>query len=220
MSAVANAPRAGHDPLEQGAAALGLALPSAALATLHAYLALLAKWNRTYNLTAIREPAQMVVQHALDALAVIPHLPDRTGLTILDVGSGGGIPGLLFAIARPGWQVTLLDVVQKKAAFLTQAAIELKLPNVRVALSRVEDYAPATRFDIVASRAFADLATFVEGSAHLLAAGGQWFAMKGQSPAGEIAALPATVRVVANIPLAVPGLDAARHLVQLTPDHG
>jgi 16S rRNA (guanine527-N7)-methyltransferase len=220
MNAVASAPRTVNETLESGVRALGLALPTNAITAIHAYLALLAKWNKTYNLTAIREPGQMVVQHALDALAVVPHLPDRSDLTILDVGAGGGIPGVLLAIARPDCQVTLLDVVQKKAAFLTQVAIELRLANIHVAVSRVEDYAPAKRFDIVVSRAFSDLATFVNASAHLLAAGGQWFAMKGVSPADEIAALPSTVRVVANIPLSVPGLDAARHLIQLEPDNG
>jgi 16S rRNA (guanine527-N7)-methyltransferase len=206
------------DALARGIAALGLALPDHAEHAIRAYLALLSKWNRTYNLTAIRDPAQMVVQHALDALAVLPHLPDRAGLRVLDVGTGGGIPGILFAIAKPHWHLTLLDVIQKKAAFLTQAAIELKLANVEVAISRVEHYAPAAPYAIVVSRAFADLATFVDGSAHLLAPGGQWFAMKGVRPDAEIAALPPTVRVRSSVPLTVPGLDAARHLIQLEPE--
>lgn len=208
------------DTLARGIAHLHLALTADTQAAIADYLALLAKWNRTYNLTAIRDPQQMIVQHALDALAVLPHLPNHDGARVLDVGTGGGIPGILFALARPRWHVTLLDVVQKKAAFLTQAVIELQLTNVDVAISRVEDYAPAAPYDMVVSRAFAELATFVRGSAHLLSPRGQWFAMKGLYPADEIAALPAHVRVMASTPVRVPGLDATRHLIHLEPDRG
>jgi 16S rRNA (guanine527-N7)-methyltransferase len=202
------------DALAPGLAALGLALPVAVLTKLAAYLALLAKWNRTHNLTAIREPERMITHHALDALAVLPQL-DAAGaaLRVLDVGTGGGIPGIPLAIARPAWHVALLDANHKKGAFLTQAAIELALPNVETVISRVEDYAPAAPFDIVISRAFSDLATFARTSARHLAPGGKLVAMKGVRPNDELAALPDDLEVVAAPMLQVPGLDAARHLI-------
>jgi len=199
--------------LSDGLAALGIALPVDARAQLTAYLTLLEKWNRTYNLTAIREPERMITHHVLDALAVLPHLPRRDGLRVLDVGTGGGVPGIPLAIARPAWHVTLLDPNHKKGAFLTQAAIELKLTNVDVAVSRVEDFVPEAPYDIVISRAFSDLATFVDASARHLAPGGRLVAMKGVHPDEELAELPATVRVVSAPSLQVPGLHAARHLI-------
>jgi 16S rRNA (guanine527-N7)-methyltransferase len=206
--------------LDEGLAALarsGVALPPAAGAQLAAFLALLAKWNRTYNLTAIRDPAEMVTHHALDALAVLPHLPQAQAIRLLDVGSGGGVPGIPLAIARPGWNVVVLDSSQKKGAFLRQAAIELGLANVLPVTSRAEDYAPAAPFDAVISRAFSDLATFARAGARLLAPGGRLYAMKGARPDDEIARLPAATRVVALTALDVPGLDAARHLVVMEP---
>jgi 16S rRNA (guanine527-N7)-methyltransferase len=178
-----------------------------------AYLALLAKWNRTYNLTAIREPERMVTHHALDSLAVVPHLPSRPGLALLDVGSGGGLPGIPIAIARPDMHVALVDASAKKATFLAQAAIELPLPNVEAVATRVEDYAPARRFDVVVSRAFADLATFVRAARPHLAPAGIMVAMKGVHPDEELAELPDNVEVVAKPRLDVPGLDGARHLI-------
>lgn len=204
--------------LDEGLAALAAELgplPSEARAKLDAYLALLAKWNRTYNLTAIRDPEQMVTHHVLDALAVLPHLPDREGLRMLDVGSGAGVPGLPLAIARPRWSVVLLDSNSKKAAFLQQVVIELGLMNVEVATARVEDYAPARPFDVVISRAFADLATFVHSSARHASRAGYLYAMKGVFPEEEIAHLPATARVVAASSLKIPGLVAQRHLIVL-----
>jgi 16S rRNA (guanine527-N7)-methyltransferase len=202
--------------LEDGLAALaasGVRLPADACSRLGAYLLLLAKWNRTYNLTAIRDPGEMVTHHLLDALAILPHLPDANRARVLDVGSGGGVPGVPLAIARPAWSVVLLDSNQKKGAFLQQAAIELGLANAKIATSRVEDYAPAAPFDVVISRAFSDLATFARAGVRVLAPGGRLYAMKGALPADEIAALPPNVRVVATPALAVPGLDAQRHLV-------
>jgi 16S rRNA (guanine527-N7)-methyltransferase len=199
--------------LDEGIKALGASLPARALAALAAYLALLAKWNRTYNLTAIREPERMVTHHVLDALAVLPHLPARENLSLLDVGSGGGVPGLPLAIARPGWRVVLLDSNHKKGAFLQQAVIELGLVNAQAVIARVEDYVPAAPFDVVISRAFSDLATFAQTSARHLAAGGQLVAMKGVFPDEEVAQLPAGIRVVAAPALAVPGLPAERHLI-------
>ena len=199
--------------LESGSARLGVALPEGALAKLEAYLALLAKWNRTYNLTAIREPERMVTHHALDSLAVVPRLPQRKGIAVLDVGSGGGLPGIPIAIARPDARVVLVDSASKKAAFLAQAAIELPLPNVEAVAARVEDYAPGRRFDVVISRAFSDLATFARLASPHLAAGGVMLAMKGVHPDEELAELPASVEVVAAHRLDVPGLEGARHLI-------
>jgi 16S rRNA (guanine527-N7)-methyltransferase len=194
-------------------AAAGVALPEDAPDRLAAFLALLAKWNRTYNLTAIREPEEMVTHHALDALAVLPHLPRADGLRVLDAGSGGGVPGIPLAIARPTWRVVLLDASQKKGAFQRQAAIELRLGNVECVTARIEDYSPSERFDVVVARAFSDLATFARLGARLLAPGGALYAMKGAYPEREVAELPSVVRVVATPALAVPGLDAERHLI-------
>lgn len=199
--------------LDGGLARLGVALPEGGHAKLAAYLALLAKWNRTYNLTAIREPERMVTHHLLDALAVLPHLPRREGLRVLDVGAGGGIPGIPLAIARPDWRVTLVDANHKKVAFIRQAAIELALPNVDAHAQRVEALAPTVPFDVVISRAFADIATFAATSARHLARDGALVAMKGVHPDEELAEVPSYLRVTATHALHVPGLDAARHLV-------
>ena len=190
-------------------------LPAGASVKLAQYLALLAKWNRTFNLTAIREPERMITHHVLDALAVLPHLPRRPGLRLLDVGSGGGVPGIPLAIARPDWRVVMLDSNHKKSAFVQQAVIELSLGNAEAVTARVEEYAPAARFDVVISRAFADLATFAATSARHLAPGGQLIAMKGVYPDEEIAGLPPAIQVVATRALTVPGLDATRHLITM-----
>jgi len=194
-------------------------LPPDAREKLQAYVALLAKWNAVYNLTAIREPERMVTHHVLDALAILSHLPDtaRPGLRVLDVGSGGGVPAIPLAIARPQWHVVALDSNHKKGAFLQQAVSELPLPNAEAVVARVEDYVPAAPFDIVISRAFSDLATFVESSARHPAPRGALVAMKGVFPDEEIAHLPPTVRVVATPALAVSGLDAERHLIVMVP---
>ena len=199
--------------LREGVRSLGLSLSRESCAKLRDYVALLAKWNRTYNLTAIREPARMVTHHLLDALSVLPHLPPGAGAHMLDVGAGGGVPGIPLAIARPDWNVVLVDANQKKVAFLTQAAIELPLGNVRAIAARVEDLVIEPRFDIVIARAFADLETFATVSAKHLAPDGKLYAMKGTFPDAEIAAMPPTIEVVATIPLHVPGLDAERHLI-------
>jgi 16S rRNA (guanine527-N7)-methyltransferase len=198
----------------QGGAAS--ALPRGARERLVAYIDLLAKWNRTYNLTAIREPERMVTHHVLDALAVLPHLPEesaRPGLRLLDVGSGGGVPAIPLAIARPSWRVVALDSSHKKGAFLQQAVIELGLLNAEAVIARIEDYAPSEPFDVVISRAFSDLATFAQSGARHLAAGGRLVAMKGVFPDEEIALLPPAFRVIASPALTVPGLGAERHLV-------
>ena len=205
--------RDGGDVLGAGVRALGVALPDDARAKLDAYIALLAKWNRTFNLTAIREPERMVTHHLLDALAVLPHLPQRATLRVLDVGAGGGVPGIPLAIARPGWRFTLIDASSKKATFLTQAAAELGLANLTAVAGRVEDYRPPAPFDVVVARAFADLRTFAETSMRHVVDGGVLVAMKGVHPHEEIADLPPDVVVVATPSIDVPGLDAARHLV-------
>jgi 16S rRNA (guanine527-N7)-methyltransferase len=207
---------AGLARLSEGGCA---ALSAGARDKLEAYITLLAKWNATYNLTAIREPERMVTHHILDALAVLPHLPGSGSparVRILDVGSGGGVPAIPLAIARPQWHVVALDSSHKKGAFLQQAISELPLPNAEAVVARVEEYAPTAPFDIVISRAFSDLATFVGASARHLSPQGVLVAMKGVFPDEEIAELPAGVRVVATPALVVPGLDAERHLIVMT----
>jgi 16S rRNA (guanine527-N7)-methyltransferase len=199
--------------LAAGIAALGLDIDDAAQAKLLAYVALLDKWNRTHNLTAIREPERMVTHHLLDALAALPHLPQRPSLRLIDVGSGGGLPGVPLAIARSDWNVTLLDSNRKKAAFLRQVAAELGLAKVAIVAMRVEDYLPEVAFDVAISRAFAELPPFLAAARHLVRAGGWLVAMKGGYPQAELSQLPAGLRVAALPALAVPGLDAERHLV-------
>ena len=196
--------------LAAGLTALGIALPEAAQLKLLAFRDLLLKWNRTYNLTALRDPQQAISHHLLDALAILPHVGAGP---LLDVGSGGGLPGIPLAIARPDLSVTLVDTVQKKAAFLQQAAIELELKSVAVHHARVEEM--RGQYAQISSRAFAELARFISLTHHLLAPGGRWLAMKGARPDDEIKALPAGSEVAAIIPLAVPGLDAERHLIIL-----
>jgi 16S rRNA (guanine527-N7)-methyltransferase len=201
------------DDLARCVAALGLGLDPGQQRRLLAFVELLEKWNRTYNLTAIREPERMVTHHLLDALAVLPHLPQRAGVRVLDVGSGGGIPGMPLAIARPDWHVTMVDANHKKVAFITQAAIELGLRNVDAHATRVEALVPQAPYDVVISRAFADIATFAGTSARHLAPQGWLVAMKGVYPDAELAEVPDDLRVIATHALRVPGLDAERHLV-------
>jgi len=200
--------------LERGLEELKLALPAHVHDQLIAYVALLAKWNRSYNLTAIREPHAMVSQHLLDSLAVLPHLSmPENGARLADVGTGAGLPGIPLALARPQWSVVLIESNQKKAAFLRQATIELGLKNVEVHEGRVEAWRPASLFSVVISRAFAELAAFVAACRHLLAPGGMLAAMKGKRPDLELQHLPAGVRCKSVIRLQAPQLDAERHLV-------
>ena len=196
--------------LAAGLTALEIALPEAAQLKLLAFRDLLLKWNRTYNLTALRDPQQAISHHLLDALAILPYVGAGP---LLDVGSGGGFPGIPLAIARPDLSVTLVDAVQKKATFLQQAAIELELKSVAVHHARVEEM--RGQYAQISSRAFAELARFVSLTRHLLAPGGRWLAMKGTRPDDELKALPAGSEVEAIIPLVVPGLDAERHLIIL-----
>jgi 16S rRNA (guanine527-N7)-methyltransferase len=241
--------------LAAGIAALGLSLPDAAEQKLLAYLTLLDKWNRVYNLTAVREPERMVSHHLLDSLAVVPVVDEVLAAhalpgfpaegeapnagappTAIDVGSGGGLPGIPLAIARPGLQVTLIDSIAKKTAFLLQAKAELGLANLNVVTGRVEDYKPPfpnplpragegakaglypiNGFDVVISRAFSDLKEFVTLTRRLLAPGGRWVAMKGLYPNEELASMPDDVKVSADYELHVPGLGAVRHAIVLEP---
>jgi 16S rRNA (guanine527-N7)-methyltransferase len=206
--------------LEEGAEALSVNLSEQQQSQLLDYVTLLAKWNAVYNLTAIRDPRQMLIQHILDSLSVLPHLPARESATVLDVGSGGGLPGIVLAIARPHWSVTLNDIVHKKTAFQSQAKAELGLANLSVITGRVESLRPGVevpkKFDLIVSRAFADLADFVTLARHLVADGGAIWAMKGVHPEGEIERLPAGAQLVQTIRLEVPMLDAERHLLEVT----
>lgn len=196
--------------LTQGLTTLGIDLPAETREKLLAYLALLQKWNKTFSLTALRDPSQAVSHHLLDSLAILPYV---TFDSLLDVGSGGGQPGIPLAIVRPELRVTLLDSNSKKTAFLQQAAIELGLKNIAVHCGRVEQYQPATPFEAIVSRAFSELADFVNLSRHLLAPQGRWLAMKGVWPHEEIARLPNDVSVEVVHRLAVPGVEGERHLV-------
>ncbi|HWV19157.1 MAG TPA: 16S rRNA (guanine(527)-N(7))-methyltransferase RsmG [Rhodocyclaceae bacterium] len=203
-----------HQTLRRAAAAMGVALSEAAVDKLLAYQALMIKWNRTYNLTAIRDPEEMLVQHLLDSLVVAPLLPHGP-LTLADVGSGGGLPGIPLAIARPEIQVTLIETSSKKSAFQQQVKIELGLSNVSVYSGRVEDYKDKGSFDAVISRAFAELKDFVTWSGDLAKPQGRLYAMKGVYPDAEVAALPAGWTVLNSQPLVVAGLDARRHLLTI-----
>jgi len=197
-----------HDKLASGLATLGLDLPEAAQLKLLAFRDLLLKWNKTYNLTALRDPEQAISHHLLDSLAILPHVGDGD---LLDVGSGGGLPGIPLAIARPELKVSMVDTVQKKTTFLLQAVIELGLKNATVHHARVEEM--LGQYAQISSRAFAELGLFISLTRHLLAPNGRWLAMKGIRPDDEIKALPADIEVANIIPLNVPGLDAERHLI-------
>jgi 16S rRNA (guanine527-N7)-methyltransferase len=199
--------------LSRGLVALGLDLPPSAQEKLLAFAALLGKWNKVYNLTALRDEQQVISHHLLDSLAVLPHLGAARRLA--DIGSGGGLPGVPLAIARPDLHVALVESNQKKSAFQQQAKIELGLANVSVHCERVEAWQPEEKCDVVISRAFSDLAEFVRLSGHLLAEGGALLAMKGVHPYEEIAQLPAGWRIAGVTPLQVPGVEGARHLVRV-----
>ncbi|OGA41410.1 MAG: 16S rRNA (guanine(527)-N(7))-methyltransferase [Betaproteobacteria bacterium RIFCSPLOWO2_12_FULL_62_13] len=197
------------DQLKRGLIALGLVLDNETQQRLLDYIALIEKWNRVYNLTAIREPEKIVSHHLLDSLAVAPHLHAKC---LLDVGSGAGLPGIPLALANPEMQVTLLDSNHKKIAFLNQAVMELKLKNAKVSAERVESWQTQNRFDVIISRAFSEMSEFVRITRHLLAPGGMFAAMKGLHPYEEIDKLPSDCKVRQVLPLAIPGLEGARHL--------
>jgi 16S rRNA (guanine527-N7)-methyltransferase len=202
--------------LDRGLAELKLDLSPDARKKLLDFAALLGKWNRVYNLTAIRSPEQAITHHLLDSLVVLPPLAGIARLA--DIGSGGGLPGIPLAIARPELQITSIETVGKKSSFQQQAKIELRLPNFTPIHARVEDVVPDAPFDAVISRAFSDIADFVQLTRHLLGSGGRFLAMKGVYPQDELASLPAGVRLVEALPLTVPGLDAERHLIILERD--
>jgi len=197
--------------LRHGIEQLGLDIPIATQQNMLVYLELLQKWNKVYNLTAIRQPEQMVTHHLLDSLAVLPHLWMGHWL---DVGCGAGLPGLVLAMAKPEWKFTLLDSNSKKTSFVQQAIIDLKLSNVNVCCARAEEWEPNEKFDGIISRAFAELADFIAATRHLLADGGRWIAMKGHLER-ELKLLPADIKIEQTILLQVPGLKAARRLVML-----
>lgn len=200
--------------LQAGLEALGLDLSPEQQAQLLAYLDLIGKWNRVYNLTALRDPDEMFSHHLLDSLAVVAPLRRHTGgqpARLLDVGSGAGLPGVVLAICCPELSVDCVDTVGKKAAFIQQVAVTLRLPQLRGVHDRVERLAGP--YDLICSRAFASLADFVQWSGGALAEGGAWLAMKGKHPAEEIAALPPEVAVFHVEPLQVPGLSAERCIV-------
>jgi len=199
------------DVLKQGIKQLPLALNEEQVEKLLDYLALLNKWNSVYNLTSVRDPLEMVKLHLLDSLTAVAAFKDARN--VLDVGAGGGLPGMVLAISRPDMKVSMIDTVHKKTAFLNQVKAELGLSNVTVYTKKVQDLEVKTKFDVITSRAFADLSDFVNWSGHLLAEGGQYIALKGTAPAEERERLPAPWKVQKLEPLAVPGLEAERHLV-------
>ena len=207
-----------RERLCDGASRLGLTLEPGDADRLLAYLALLQRWNKVYNLSALREPGEMLTHHLLDCLAVVPPLQRHAqgrSLRILDVGSGGGLPGVVLAIMQPGWTVTCVDTVAKKTSFVRQVAAELALSNLRAVHARVEEMPADARFDVVVSRAFASLVDFTNWTQARLMPDGVWMAMKGRAPEDEVAALAPNVSVFHVEPLHVPGLQAQRCLVWL-----
>ena len=176
------------------------------------YVELLAKWNKTYNLTAVRKPEQMVTRHILDSLSICPYL---RGKSILDVGTGAGLPGIPLAIVFPERQFTLLDSNNKKTRFVVQAVSELELPNVDVVQSRVEEYKPDTSFDTITTRAYSAIGAMVKQTSHLMSSDGVFLAMKGANPVAEIDELPANYVVNQSLEVKVPGLEEERHLLEI-----
>ena len=203
--------------LAAGIAQMRLDISPAQQQKLLDYLALLQKWNKTYNLTALRDPAQMISHHLLDSLTILPYLANAQSM--IDVGSGGGMPAIPAAICRPDLRITMVDANSKKTTFLRQAIIELGLDNAAVSSSRVEDWRD-NQANIVTSRAFAELADFVRLTRHLLGENGHWAAMKGIYPQDELFRLPENVAAYQIDPVHVPTLNAERHIVLLRPTQG
>ncbi|MFD2645943.1 16S rRNA (guanine(527)-N(7))-methyltransferase RsmG [Pseudomonas japonica] len=210
MSSLVTAKHA--EELSTGARQLGLELTGEQLEQLLAYLALLIKWNKAYNLTAVRDPDEMVSRHLLDSLSVMAFIH---GPRWLDVGSGGGMPGIPLSILHPDKQVTVLDSNGKKTRFLTQVKLELKLDNLTVIHKRVEEFQPAQPFTGIISRAFSSMENFTNWTRHLGDSQTQWLAMKGLHPADELVALPADFKVDSEQALTVPGCQGQRHLLIL-----
>lgn len=203
-----------QDKLNNGLLEADLALPPEIRQKLLDYLGLLQKWNKVHNLTAVRDPEEMVTLHLLDSLSVMPYIQ---GQHLLDVGSGAGLPGIPLSICKPELNVTVLDSSHKKTSFMRQAKAELDISNLQIVCSRVEAYLPELRFDTVISRAFSDLGEFMQLTQHLGKRDAQWLAMKGVYPFEELAQIE--MEAVRVIPLKVPGLEAQRHLVFLSPDN-
>lgn len=201
--------------IDSGARAMGLTLAQATVRKLADYIQLLEKWNRTFNLTAVRDPEQMVARHVLDSLSVVRFLHGRR---VLDIGTGAGLPGIPLALACPALQFVLLDSNSKKTRFVTQAIAELGLENASVVQERAEKFSTAEKFDTLISRALGGIADMLTSAAHLAAPAGRFLAMKGVYPEEELAALPAGFKVLAVEALTVPGLDAQRHLVIIAAD--
>ena len=199
--------------LDRGLQQGRIALSEAQRGLLLNYIELLQKWNKVHNLTAVRDPAEMVTLHLLDSLSVLPHVKVKR---LLDVGSGAGLPGIPLAVCMPDLQVTVMDASQKKASFMRQAKAELGLGNLEVVCGRVEQYQPPQLFEALISRAFSDLNEFISLTRHLLIPDARWLAMKGVHPYDELAQLPEDVEVMEIVPLQVPGLNAQRHLVILS----
>jgi 16S rRNA (guanine527-N7)-methyltransferase len=197
--------------LDQGIKDMALDVTPEQQTRLMAYLQLMNKWNAVYNLTSLRDPRQMVTHHLLDSLAAVPAFANARN--VLDVGAGGGLPGIVLAITRPDMNVSMIDTVHKKTAFLTQVKAELSLTNVTVHTMKVQDLVVSDKFDVITSRAFADLSDFVNWSGHLLAEGGRFIALKGVAPSEERERLPQDWKVMDLQPLWVPRLEAERHLV-------
>ena len=197
--------------LADGVAEMGLEVTLEQQSRLMAYLQLMHKWNAVYNLTSLRDPMQMVTHHLLDSLAAVPAFAGARN--VLDVGAGGGLPGIVLAITRPDMKVAMIDTVHKKTAFLTQVKAELGLVNVTVHTMKVQDLQVRDKFDVITSRAFADLSDFVNWSGHLLQEGGKFIALKGVAPSEERERLPQQWKVTGLQPLQVPRLGAERHLV-------
>lgn len=194
--------------LADGIEEMNLPVSQQAQEKLLAYLKLLQKWNKVYNLTSVRDPLDMVTLHLLDSLSVLPYIKTKS---LLDVGSGGGLPGIVLAICIPDLQVTTIDTVQKKTIFMRQVKGELGLSNCTVVHARVEKYVAQSKFDAIISRAFSDIALFIKLTQHLIAPNGQWLAMKGLMPIAEISDVD--IKPTSVIPLKVAGLDAKRHLL-------
>lgn len=203
--------------LLEGLSKIGLSPSDQQIELLMRYLELFIKWNKAYNLSAIRDPEAMVTLHLLDSLAVAPYFADKPAIRVLDVGTGGGLPGIPLAIMYPHMAFTLLDSAGKKMRFLFQVTNELGLTNVQVQNMRVEKFQPVDKFDIIISRAFASIRDFVTGAGHLLKDDGAFWAMKGQNPVDELSEMGKHYIVAGSHRLVVPGLDAERCLIQLQP---
>ena len=206
-----------HARLASGLTQLGVSVPDSDRQRFIAYVHLLAKWNKAYNLTAVRDPDEMITRHVLDSLTLLPYLH---GKRLLDIGSGAGLPGIPLAIARPDSSFTLIDANAKKTRFIVQTIGELGLKNVEAVQARVENYRPVQKFDTLMSRAFASIADMLANTQHLCAADGRFLAMKGVYPQEELAGIAADYTVQEVVALQVPGLDAARHVVIITPRLG